>query len=110
MDLVWELPAIGQHARRDVDMLGMILSSVVPVFFVMALGYLAGWVRDIDNHHVAELNALVMDFALPAPLFVAMVQTPRSLLLGQGRLIIVLAVSMPVIYGLHFFLLTTGTH
>ena len=78
-------------------MLNVILSSVLPVFFVMALGYLAGWVRDIDNHHVAELNALVMDFALPASLFVAMVQTPRSLLLEQGQLIIVLAGSMLVI-------------
>ena len=67
-------------------MFDMILSPVAPVFFVMALGYLAGWVRDIDNRHVAELNALVMDFALPASLFVAMVQTPRSLLLKQGQL------------------------
>jgi len=82
----------------------MILGSIVPVFLVMALGYLAGWTRDIDNHHVAELNALVMDFALPASLFVAMVQTPRSLLLEQGQLMIVLAVSMLVIYGLHFWL------
>jgi malonate transporter len=72
----------------------------------MALGYLAGWVRDIDNHHVAELNALVMDFALPASLFVAMVQTPRSLLLEQGQLIIVIVVSMLAIYSLHFFLQT----
>jgi hypothetical protein len=30
---------------------------------------------------VSELNALVMDFALPAALFVAMAQTPRTLLL-----------------------------
>ena len=82
----------------------MILDSIIPVFFVMALGYLAGWTRDIDNHHVAELNALVMDFALPASLFVAMVQTPRSLLLEQGQLMIVLAVSMLAIYGLHFWL------
>jgi malonate transporter len=85
-------------------MLHIILGSIIPVFFVMALGYLAGWTRDIDNHHVAELNALVMDFALPASLFVAMVQTPRSLLLEQGQLMIVLAVSMLAIYGLHFWL------
>jgi malonate transporter len=87
-------------------MLDIIVGSTVPVFFVMALGYLAGWMRDIDNRHVAELNALVMDFALPASLFVAMVQTPRSLLLEQGQLISVLVVSMLVIYGLHFFLQT----
>jgi malonate transporter and related proteins len=36
----------------------MILDSIIPVFFVMALGYLAGWTRDIDNHHVAELKLL----------------------------------------------------
>ena len=88
-------------------MLHIILCSVVPVFFVMALGYLAGWMRDIDNRHVAELNALVMDFALPASLFVAMVQTPRELLLEQGTLMVVLAVSMLAIYGLHYFLQTS---
>ena len=49
----------------------MVLNAIIPVFFVMALGYLAGWTHDIDNHHVAELNALVMDFAVPASLFVA---------------------------------------
>jgi malonate transporter len=90
----------------DFDMLEIILGSTVPVFFVIALGYLAGWTRKIDNHRVSELNALVMDFALPASLFVAMVQTPRSLLLQQGQLMVVLALSMLVIYGLHFFLQT----
>src|SRR5580704_1462847 len=50
--------------QGDLNLLDIILSAVVPVFFVMALGYLAGWLRDIDNHQVAELNALVMDFAL----------------------------------------------
>jgi malonate transporter len=88
-------------------LLDIILSSVVPVFFVMALGYLAGWLRDIDNQHVAELNALVMDFALPASLFVAMIQTPRKLLLEQGTFMVVLAVSMLTIYGLHYFLQTS---
>lgn len=82
----------------------MILGSIVPVFFVMALGYLAGWTRDIDNHHVAELTALVMDFAVPASLFVATVQTPRTLLLQQGPLMAVLAISMLLIYGLVFLL------
>jgi malonate transporter len=94
-------------SRGTPTLLDIILSSVVPVFFVMALGYLAGWLRDIDNQQVAELNALVMDFALPASLFVAMVQTPRELLLKQGALMVVLAVSMLVIYGLHYFLQTS---
>ena len=98
---------LGDAIASDIDMLDIILGSTVPVFFVIALGYFAGWTRKIDNHHVAELNALVMDFALPASLFVAMVRTPRDLLLEQGTLMVVLAVSMLMIYGLHFFLQTT---
>jgi len=86
------------------NMLDVILDSTVPIFFVMAVGYLAGWTRDIDNHHVAELNALVMDFALPASLFVAMVQTPRAQLLQYRVLMLVFGVSMLAIYGLTFVL------
>ena len=86
------------------DMLDVILGSTVPVFFVIALGYFAGWTRKIDNHRVADLNTLVMDFALPASLFVAMAQTPRALLVKQSPLVVVLAVSMLAIYALHFLL------
>ena len=56
-------------------MVPVLLNALVPIFAVMALGYFAGWIRDVDNHHVAELNALVMDFALPASLFAATAST-----------------------------------
>ena len=42
-------------------MTAILLNSLLPIFIVMALGYFAGWVRDIDNQHVGELNALVME-------------------------------------------------
>jgi predicted permease len=44
----------------------ILLNALVPIFAVMGLGYFAGWIRDVDNSDVSELNALVMDFALPA--------------------------------------------
>jgi malonate transporter len=59
----------------------ILLNALVPIFGVMGLGYFAGWIRDVDNRHVSELNALVMDFALPASLFVAMATTPSAVLL-----------------------------
>jgi hypothetical protein len=43
----------------DIDMLHMILGSIVPVFFVMALGYLAGWTRDSrcpEKRHLSPLQ------------------------------------------------------
>ncbi|SHG14042.1 malonate transporter [Microbulbifer donghaiensis] len=82
----------------------VLLNSLVPIFAVMALGYFAGWIRDIDNRHVSELNALVMDFALPASLFVATASTPRSLLLAQWPLLLVFLLSMLVLYALSFWM------
>ena len=55
-----------------------LLDSLMPISVVMALGYLAGWTRDIDNNHLAELNALVMDFALPPSLFEAIASLAAS--------------------------------
>jgi cytochrome bd-type quinol oxidase subunit 2 len=66
--------------KRVASMITIILNSLSPVFFGMALGYLAGWTRDVDNTHVAELNALVMDFAVPASMFVTVVQVSRRTL------------------------------
>jgi malonate transporter len=39
-------------------MTDVLLNGLMPIFAVMALGYLAGWIRDIDNHHVDELKLL----------------------------------------------------
>ena len=82
----------------------LIADALVPVFFVMFLGYLAGARRIIDNQHVASLNALVMTFALPAALFVGVAQTSRSGLEQNGKLVLVLVISMLVIFGLAFAL------
>jgi len=72
--------------------------ALVPIFFVIALGYFAGWHRSIDNHHVGELNALVMDFALPASLFVATASTPRLKMPGEENLFLVLGLVMMALY------------
>jgi predicted permease len=56
----------------------MIAEALMPVFFVMSLGYFAGARRIIDNQQVASLTVLVMTFALPAALFVGVAQTSRS--------------------------------
>jgi malonate transporter and related proteins len=80
-------------------MLTIMLDSLVPVFFGMALGNLAGWTRDVDNRHVAELNALVMDFAVPASMFVTVVQASRRTLLDELPLAANLSLSMLILYG-----------
>jgi malonate transporter and related proteins len=85
-------------------LLKIILDALVPVFFGMGLGYIGGWSRDLDNKHVGELNALVMDFAVPAAIFATVVQASRSTLFGQLPLAAILSLSMLILYVLTYLM------
>ncbi|MCK1394936.1 AEC family transporter [Bradyrhizobium sp. 1] len=75
-----------------------ILMALVPVFFVLLLGYAAGKFHVVDNLHVDALNALVMDFALPASLFAATASASRHEMIEQVPLFLVLGVTMLLLY------------
>ena len=75
-----------------------ILLALTPVFFVITLGYGAGRFRIVDNRQVGGLNALVMDFALPAALFAATASAPRSQMVAAAPLSAVLAAVMLLLY------------
>lgn len=81
-----------------------LINALVPIFAVMGLGYLAGRVRDVDNANVSSLNALVMDFALPASLFAATASAARPTLLAQWPAIVAMTVSMLTIYALAYLM------
>lgn len=83
-------------------MTAVLLDALAPIFAVLGLGYLAGWIREIDNRHVDELNVLVTDFALPAALFVATASAPWSLVNAQWPLLMVLTASTLLLYGLAY--------
>jgi predicted permease len=68
-------------------------SVLVPVLFVMALGFLAGRAKQFDKDQVQGLNSLVITFALPASLFLGIVTTPRGSLLAAGPFVIVLLIA-----------------
>jgi malonate transporter len=85
-----------------------ILASLAPVFLVMALGYWAGHTRDFDSQHIGSLNALVMDFALPAALFTAMAQASREAMLDQAGLALVLAAAMVTVYVITYLVERAG--
>ena len=70
--------------------LGGVVAALLPVFFVLALGYVAGKRNSFDPDQAAGLSKLAISFALPASLFVSMTDIPRNLLLEQGRLVLAL--------------------
>jgi len=51
--------------------IGGLFGSLTPVFFVLALGYLAGKRNAFDADQSAGLSKLALTFALPASLFVS---------------------------------------
>jgi len=79
-----------------------ILLALAPVFFVLALGYGAGKWRVANNRQIDALNALVMDFALPASLFVAMATASRSEMVAQAPLFAIFGVVMLVVWLISF--------
>jgi malonate transporter and related proteins len=86
-------------------MLLQILTIIVPIFFVLLLGYAAGRAKEFGRDQVAGINELVLDFALPASLFVGTVSTPREQLLQQGPFVLALLVG---IVGLYVIVLLLG--
>ncbi|HXM12926.1 MAG TPA: AEC family transporter [Terriglobales bacterium] len=73
--------------------IGGLVSALLPVFFVLALGYFAGKRNAFDADQAAGLSKLALSFALPASLFVSMTDIPKELLLQQGRLVLALILS-----------------
>ena len=67
-----------------------LVGALLPVFFVLALGYVAGKRNSFDPDQAAGLSKLAVTFALPASLFVSMTDIHRDLLLQQGPLVLAL--------------------
>src|SRR5579863_8588541 len=70
--------------------IGGLFGALLPVFFVLALGYVAGKRHSFDASQAAGLNKLALGFALPSSLFVSMTDIQRSLLLEQGKVVLAL--------------------
>ena len=65
----------------------MILSAItllLPILFVMGLGYIAGRAKKFGAEQVMGLNELVLVYALPALMFVGTVTTTRTRLLAEA--------------------------
>ena len=58
--------------------IGGLVGALLPVFFVLALGYIAGKRNAFDADQAAGLSKLALGFALPSSLFVGMTQIPRD--------------------------------
>jgi malonate transporter len=81
-----------------------IVNSLAPVFFVLGLGYFAGHWKMVDNKNVHSINVMLMNFALPCALFLAIARTSSKVLVQQYRLVVALALAMVFIYAITWIL------
>jgi malonate transporter len=80
------------------------LDTLVPVFFVLGLGYYAGFRGRINNRDTSALNVALMHFALPCSLFLAVAKTSLWSLKSQSHLIVAITVAMAFTYASIFVL------
>ncbi|HST93370.1 MAG TPA: AEC family transporter, partial [Microvirga sp.] len=73
-------------------------SVLLPVLFVMSLGYWAGRRKRFDADQIRGINDLVMTYALPSLMFVATVTTRRSELLAQAPFVLALLIAFLGLY------------
>ncbi|WJV51964.1 AEC family transporter [Prodigiosinella aquatilis] len=88
----------------------VIIHALAPIFLIMLLGFYAGKAKMVDNQNVSLLNIFVMDFALPAALFSATVQTPWRGIVDKSPLIVVLVLAMWITYAAIYFFCTRVLH
>jgi len=84
----------------------IIAKALAPIFLILLLGFWAGKAKLVDNANVSILNVFLMDFALPAALFLATIQTPWIGIVKHAPLIVELTLAMWVAYAFIYFLST----
>ena len=81
-------------------MLNIMLTDLVPIFVIMILGYVSGKKGEFNAANARSLNQFVLNYALPAGLFVSIVKADRAMLFYDIRLSLV---SLGVIVGCYFW-------
>jgi malonate transporter and related proteins len=74
------------------------LTVLIPVLFVVLLGYVAGRAKAFDADQVAGINELALDYALPASLFVGVVTIPRTQLVHDLSFLLVVVAALVGVY------------
>lgn len=85
------------------NFLHIILYAIVPIIVVMAAGYISGKKNIFSAKDGKAFNKVVLDYALPAALFVSIVDANREMLIEDIKLTVIsLVVIMACFMGVYF--------
>jgi malonate transporter and related proteins len=80
------------------------IEAVLPMFVTMALGYSAAAHHRFEPDQVPTLNQIVLVYAVPMSIAADVLRTPRATMLGDVRLMLVLALALAASYFIVFIL------
>lgn len=84
-------------------MVHIILYAIVPIFVVMALGFFSGKAGAFSGENARTLNKVVLNYALPAALFISIIKANRSMLSADIKLTIISFVVLMACFFLVYF-------
>lgn len=81
----------------------VILYAIVPIVVVMLAGYISGKKGIFSGEDAKKFNKVVLDYALPAALFVSIAQSTREMLIKDIKLTVVSTVAIMFCFMLVYF-------
>jgi hypothetical protein len=85
-------------------MIHILLYAIVPIIVVMLVGYVAGKKGIFNANDAKAFNKIVLDYALPAALFVSITGASREMLIRDIKLSLIAAVGVMACFLLVYFI------
>lgn len=83
----------------------MLYADLIPIIVVMAIGYLSGKKNVFQQGQSQIFNKLVLDYALPAALFISIVRADRKMLFENATLSIISVVGLVVLFMVSYYII-----
>jgi len=81
----------------------MLFADLIPILVIMAIAYISGKKNVFKEGQSQVLNKLVLDYALPAALFISIVKADRKMLVENATLSIISLVGLVALFMLSYF-------
>lgn len=81
----------------------MLFSDLIPILVIMAIAYVSGKKNVFAQGQAQVFNKLVLDYALPAALFISIVRADREMLFENATLSLISVVGLVVLFMLSYF-------
>ena len=81
----------------------VILYAIVPIIVIMLTGFISGKKGIFSGEDAKKFNKVVLDYALPAALFVSIVQASREMLIRDIKLTVISVVGIMACFMIVYF-------